>query len=166
MALPENWHIRVIQLLSLPGLLLAYFLYLYHQGILIDVCQPTAFFDCGQVSGPQSPYATIGPIPIAFLGIIGYVSIFLLTWLQDWSTLVDDYMPELMLGMTGIAFLFTLWLTALELFVIHAFCQYCVYSAIIVTFMFVLAVLNLRKFRRTSPTAHEESVEESVLETR
>lgn len=161
MTLPENWHIRVIQLLAVPGLLLAYFLYLYHDGLLIGVCQPSAFFDCGQVSGPESPYAAIGPIPVALLGLIGYAGIFLLTWLQDWVDLVDEYMPELMVAVTGLAFLFTLWLTALELLVIHAFCQYCVYSAVIVTVMFVLALLNLRSFRR----AASEPGDEPLLKT-
>lgn len=147
MTLPENWHIRVIQLLAVPGTLLAYFLYLYHEGSLIGVCLPSAIWDCGQVSGPNAPYASIGPLPVALIGLIGYLFIFLLAWLQDWVPLVDEYLPELMVGVTGLAFLFTLGLTALEAFVIHAWCQYCVYSAIIITIMFVLAILYLRRNR-------------------
>lgn len=148
MSLPEDWQVRVIQLLAVPGLLIAYFLYLYHESYLIGVCEPNQLFDCGQVSGPNSPWASIGPVPIALIGLVGYVVIFLTTWLQDWIDFVDDYMPELMLALTGIAFLFTLGLTLLEALVIHAFCQYCVYSAVIVLVMFILSISYLRARKR------------------
>lgn len=148
MSLPEDWQVRVIQLLAVPGLLIAYFLYLYHESYLIGVCEPNQLFDCGQVSGPNSPWASIGPVPIALIGLLGYVVIFLTTWLQDWIDFVDDYLPELLLALIGIAFLFTLGLTLLEALVIHAFCQYCVYSAVIVLVMFVLALSYLRARKR------------------
>lgn len=148
MSLPEDWQVRVIQLLAVPGLLIAYFLYLYHESYLIGVCEPNQLFDCGQVSGPNSPWASIGPVPIALIGLVGYVFIFATTWLQDWIHFVDDYMPELLLALTGIAFLFTLGLTLLEALVIHAFCQYCIYSAVIVLVMFILAISYLRARKR------------------
>lgn len=148
MSLPDDWQVRVIQLLTIPGLLLAYFLYLYHESYLIGVCEPSALFDCGQVSGPTSPWSAIGSIPIALIGLVGYAVIFLTTWLQDWIDFVDDYMPELMIALTGFAFIFTLGLTLLEAFVIHAFCQYCVYSAVVVLAMFILAISYLRASKR------------------
>ena len=40
--------------------------------------------------------------------------------------------------------LFSLWLTWLELFVIHAICTYCVISAVLVTILFVISLLDLR----------------------
>jgi uncharacterized membrane protein len=64
--------------------------------------------------------------------------------LQDWWALVDDYIPEIMVGLTGLAFLFSLGLTSLELFVIHAICRYCIISAVLVTVMFVLSIAYLR----------------------
>jgi uncharacterized membrane protein len=51
-----------------------------------------------------------------------------------------------MVGLTGFAFLFSLGLTALELFVIHEICRFCVISAVIITVMFVLAITYLRSF--------------------
>ncbi|MCA9978366.1 MAG: hypothetical protein KC413_21545, partial [Anaerolineales bacterium] len=63
---------------------------------------------------------------------------------RDWLPILDDYLPELMLGTTALAFLFTLWLTALEIFVIHAVCRYCVVSAVIITVMFGLSISYLR----------------------
>ena len=51
-----------------------------------------------------------------------------------------------MVGLTGLAFLFTLGLTALEIFVIHAICRFCVVSAVIITIMFILSISYLRSF--------------------
>ncbi|MCA9934360.1 MAG: vitamin K epoxide reductase family protein [Ardenticatenaceae bacterium] len=141
----EKWQIRFIQLLAVAGMLVAFFLYLFHEGSLVGVCSASGWDDCGQVSGPDAPYAAIGPIPVALIGLVGYVFIFLLTWLQDWLPIIEDYMPELMIGTTALAFLFTLGLTGLELFVIHAICRYCVISAVIVTIMFALSVSYLRE---------------------
>ena len=146
MAVPKDWPLRVIQLLAVPGMLVAYYLYLYHSGSLFTTCTVNDFFDCGQVSGPGSPYASIGPIPVALIGLVGYATIFLVIWLKDWIGFISDNLPELVMGLVGLAFLFTLGLTALEMFVIHAFCQYCLYSAAIVLTMLVLALYHL--FRR------------------
>lgn len=140
----QDWQLRLIQLLSVPGMLLAYYLYLFHEGVLVSGCAVGGWFDCGQVSGPGATYASIGPVPVAFIGLTGYAVIFLLTWLRDWEHPLMDYLPEIMLTVTSIALLFTLGLTALELFVIHAFCQYCVVSAVFVVILFGLSVSYLR----------------------
>ena len=139
-----DWQIRLIQLLSVPGMLLAYYLLLFHEGVLVSGCAVGGWFDCGEVSGPGAPYASIGPIPVALIGLIGYGLIFLLTWLRDWDFALLDYLPEVMVGVTGFAFLFSLVLTGLELFAIGAFCQYCVVSAVLVTVLFGLSLSYLR----------------------
>lgn len=139
----QYWQVRIIQLQSVFGLLISFYLYLFHEGVLIVGCTGSGWDDCGSVSGPFSPYSAIGPIPIAAIGFVGYLAIFMVIWLMDWD-LVGQYLPELIIALTGLAFLFSLGLTGLELFVIHAFCRYCVISAINVTIMFVLAILYLR----------------------
>lgn len=148
MTLQKDWPVRFIQLLAVPGMLVAYYLYLYHSGSLYTTCTVNDLFDCGQVSGPGSPYASIGPIPVALIGLVGYAVIFLLVWLQDWINLIEDNLPELIFAVVGLAFLFTLGLTLLELIVIHAFCQYCLYSAAIVLIMFILAITYLLRSRQ------------------
>ena len=148
MNLPKNWQALVIQLLTVPGTLVAYYLLLYHNGVLFTTCTVNDFFDCGQVSGPGSPYSSIGPIPVALIGLLGYGAIFLVVWLSNWSSSIDEYLPELLAGLVGLAFIFTLGLTVLELAVIHAFCQYCLYSAAIVLVMFVLAISFIISQRR------------------
>lgn len=148
MTLHDDWQIRIIQLISVAGIVVAFYLLLFHNGSLIAVCSESGWDDCGAVSGPDAPYSSVGPIPVALIGLVGYVGIFLVTWLKDWLPALDDYVPEIMIGMTGLAFLFSLWLTALELFVIHALCRYCVVSAVFVTIMFILSISYLRAVNR------------------
>lgn len=154
MARVDNWQLRVIQLLAIPGMLLAYYLLLYHNGDLVVVCRSGGWEDCGLVSGPDAPYSSIGPVPVALIGLIGYLTIFLLIWLKDWVAGIDVYIPELMLGLTGLAFLFSLGLTVLEAFVIGAFCRYCLISAAIVTIMFILSISYLRQVNNENEAAY------------
>jgi uncharacterized membrane protein len=146
----ERWQVRLIQLLSLPGLLVAYYLLLYHNGTLVTTCRTGTWEDCGLVSGPNAPYSSIGPIPVALIGLVGYAVIFLLTWLPDWLPALRRYLPELLVGTIGLALLFTAGLTALEIFVIHAVCRYCLVSAAIIIVMFVLALSYLRSENRAA----------------
>lgn len=159
--IPQNWQARLIQLLALPGLIVSYFLLLYHNGNLIAVCSPSGWDDCGVVSGPEAPYAQIGPVPVALIGFVGYVVIFLLTWLPAWLPWLKAYLPELLIATIGLALLFTAGLTALELFVIHAVCRYCLISAAIILLMFILAVSYLRSANREVDVSDKEGRDET-----
>ena len=46
-----------------------------------------------------------------------------------------------LVGLSGFGFLFSLFLSYLELFVIHAICTWCMISAVLMTFIFVLSML-------------------------
>ena len=150
---PQDWQLRLVQLLSVPGLMLSFYLWLYHNGDLIAACSGNGWDDCGAVSGPDAVYSSIGPIPVALIGLLGYAVIFLIIWLSDWLPRLDDYLPEVMVGLTGVAFLFSLALTALEIFVIHAFCRYCVISAVIATIMLVLSISYLRAINKVGESS-------------
>jgi len=153
---PADWQVRLIQLLAVPGLLVAFYLLLYHHGDLVNVCRPSGWDDCGKVSGPGAPYSSIGPIPVALIGLLGYALIFLVSWLKDWWSLLDDYLPEIMAALTGFAFLFSLGLAGLEVFVIEAICRFCVLSALIVTIMLLLSISYLRAVNRAEMISDDQ----------
>lgn len=155
----ENWQARIIQLLAVPGMLLSFYLLLYHNGVILEVCRASGWEDCGLVSGPNAPYSAIGPVPVALIGFVGYAAIFMVTWLAPWSNLFERYQPELLLGLTGIAFAISLGLTGLEVFVLHAFCRYCLVSAGIVSVMLVLAISFLRVANRAGSEDEGEAAE-------
>jgi uncharacterized membrane protein len=140
----RDWQVRLIQLLAVPGLLIAFYLLLYHNGDLIAACSGSGWDDCGSVSGPDAPYSAIGPIPVALIGLLGYAVIFLLTWIGESLGVIEDVLPELLVGIVGVALLFSIGLTALEIFVIKALCRYCIVSAVIIMIMFGLSVSYLR----------------------
>lgn len=153
---PTDWQVRLIQLLAVPGLIIAFYLLLFHNGNLVEACRPSGWDDCGKVSGPDAPYSSIGPIPVALIGLVGYALIFLVSWLKDWWPLLDDYSAEIMVALTGFAFLFSLGLTGLELFVIEAICRFCVLSALIITIMLALSISYLRAVNRAGEFLDDE----------
>ena len=57
-------------------------------------------------------------------------------------------LTNLLVYVTGAGLLFSLWLTYLELFVIHALCRWCLGSAAMTLVLFLLALWDRRAERR------------------
>jgi uncharacterized membrane protein len=83
----------------------------------------------------SSQWSEVAGIPVALLGLIGYIGILgsLLAPDREESRLAT-------MGLTLIGFAFSGYLTYRELFSIHAICEWCVSSAVILTILFVCAV--------------------------
>ena len=94
--------------------------------------------DCGTVQ--QSDYATIGPIPIAILGMSMYGAIAALSLLRRQKlsrrSLERATIASWTITLTGL--LYAAYLTYVELWVIDAICQWCVASAIVTLIVFTL----------------------------
>ncbi len=111
------------------------------------VGQPGApAIDCGFVQ--NSAYARIVGIPVALLGFVGYLAILLLWIFQDRAAFLREYSHALIFGLALFGFLFSLYLTYAELFLIYAICTWCVASAILMTLVFVIATIRLVLFMR------------------
>src|ERR1700730_9295730 len=82
-----------------------------------------------------SAYSHLAGVPVALMGLIGYVSILLLLLLTESGTT-----RFAAVGVTAIGFGFSAYLTDRELFSIHAICEWCVSSAVIMTVLVCLAV--------------------------
>lgn len=125
-------------LLALIGLGIATYLAYVETQFATAVCGPVG--DCNAVQ--SSAYARLfGVLPIGALGALGYAAILLAwawnRWRSDW---LADYAPLAIFGMTVFGSLFSLYLTFLEPFVIHAVCAWCLSSAVIMTLLMLLAV--------------------------
>lgn len=130
---PPNWLLMLAPLLALVGLSVAAYLAYVETQAATAVCGPVG--DCNAVQ--QSPYARIAGVPIGLIGVIGYTLI-LAVWL--WGRRGDDRAWTVLLGLTAIGVVFSIYLTYLELFVIQAVCLWCLSSAIISTLLFLAAV--------------------------
>ncbi len=102
------------------------------------LCGPVG--DCNAVQ--SSPYAKLfGFLPIGILGAIGYIAI-LIAWL--WRRFRKDTLSNFagpaMYAMALFGTLFSIYLTYLELFVIHAVCIWCLSSAVIITALMLLSL--------------------------
>jgi uncharacterized membrane protein len=122
----------VALVLSLLGIAIAgYLTYVHYEG-LSPVCTTGG---CERVQA--SSYSEIGQIPVALLGLIGYVVI-----LASLAVRGDvGRAATFMLTLAGFAF--SLYLTYLELFVIDAICQWCVASAVVMAALLVAATIRL-----------------------
>jgi uncharacterized membrane protein len=107
------------------------------------------FGTCAAVA--QSDYAWIAGIPVAFLGLLGYVALTLISafWLRVGNRF--DVWPLLAIwgiGVAGVAY--SAYLTYVELFVIDAVCIWCVTSAAIMTVIFLASTAGLLTLGRDS----------------
>ena len=121
---------RVMLVLSLIGLGVATYLTIIHYAGINPAC--TAGQSCVKVQ--TSTWSKLDGIPVALLGLIGYIGITI-------SLLVPDREESRLatLGLTLVGFAFSGYLTYRELFSIHAICEWCASSAVILTILFLCA---------------------------
>jgi uncharacterized membrane protein len=85
----------------------------------------------------SSSYARLGGIPVALLGLVGYLAIAA-------ALLAPGERARLAAAALAVSgFGFSAYLTYLELFVIDAICQWCVASAVLLTLLSVITVWRL-----------------------
>ena len=117
--------------LALAGLGVATYLTVIHYAGINPAC--TAGQACIKVQTSQ--WSKLAGVPVALLGLLGYIGILgtLLAPDRDQTRLAT-------LGLTVIGFGFSAYLTYRELFSIHAVCEWCASSAVILTVLVVLAI--------------------------
>lgn len=92
-------------------------------------CSINEHWDCGIVN--HSPFAMIGPIPVAVLGIAGYILMGALAFRRSY---------RLLLVPTFAGLSFSLYLANIEKNVLGVWCIYCVISLGIISLMSLLTL--------------------------
>jgi uncharacterized membrane protein len=137
----QTW---AIPILSLIGLGVATYLAYVEISHIEAVCGPVG--ECNIVQ--SSPYAQILGIPIAVLGMLNYLAIGAL-WAGQKSP-ISQWANLSVLGLVGLTLFgafFSIYLTCLELFVIHAICAWCLTSAVATTTLMLLVIVPVTRSR-------------------
>ncbi len=110
----------------------SYLTYVHYAGLKV-LCLSSGGCETVQASS----YAKLAGIPVAVLGLAGYVFILISLAIRD------DIGRALGFGLALIGFLFSAYLTYRELFTIKAICQWCVSSAVLMTLVLILTATRL-----------------------
>ena len=127
----------VAALLALLGIADALYLTIEH--VTGQSVKCTIISGCSAVL--SSPYAVVAGIPLAAVGGAAYFTVFSLAILALFGY---RFAGKLLLPLVGAMFLVTLWLIYLQAFVIREFCQYCLFSALIIPTLLVVVFFSRR----------------------
>ena len=131
-------------LLSLLGLFVAAYLYLYKIGRIGTLACGTGGCETVQAS----EWSRFHGVEVALIGVLGYAALLVVSLISLQPQLAGRRWPAAILAaLAGGGVGFTAYLTYLELFVIHAICQWCVGSAVIAVSLFVVSLLDWRAGR-------------------
>ena len=131
--------------LSLAGLFISAYLYLYKIGKIGALACGTG--GCETVQ--WSPWSRVAGIEVSLIGLLGYAALLVVSLVSLQHAQSFRRGPtQLLAALSGIAVFFTIYLTYLELFVIHAICRWCVASGVIIVGIFLVSLLDLRRLKR------------------
>ena len=122
------------------GLADSLYLTWYHYDPAVRACLASG--GCETVNG--SRFATLGGVPVAVIGVAGYLVIAAALAARRWGPVTARRAAgyaTFALAAAGTAF--SLYLTAIEAFVLHAYCGWCLVSAGLVTAAYLIASVDL-----------------------
>ncbi len=135
----DKWIYRSSVALSVLGLLVSIYMTIYKLTENPNMCLGNG--GCSKVN--SSIYSEVNGIPVAVVGIAGYLVILVLLLLENRIDFLKNNGTMALFGLALIGFLFTIYLIYVELALIHALCPFCVTSQITMTILFILSVIRL-----------------------
>ncbi len=135
--------------LSVLGIALASYQTYKHYTLGPSFCDVNEVISCDVVN--RSSYSEVFGVPVALLGAIGYFAFLVLSLLLirdiDFSkfhkTLRTRDVYYFVFLLVAAGFMFSMYLTYIELYVLHAICPLCVVSALMITTILILSVTAL-----------------------
>ena len=127
----------LIAILSAGGVIVSSVsLYHHYSRSPTSYCDFGETFNCDIVN--RSTYSTISGVPVALIGVMGYVGLLLLsTFYRD-----NRDTPKILMAASLAGFIFALYLTYIEKFVLAAWCILCLSSLALIFCITVLASLS------------------------
>jgi uncharacterized membrane protein len=136
-----NRRLIAIAALAASGVAISFYLLTIHWGWWQAVC----FLEGSKCEAVNlSRYSELLGIPVALLGALAYLAIIAASVMIARKMYVDQARIGLFfIAAIGVAF--SAYLTSIEAFVLHQYCEWCVLSAILVTAIAILSALELRQ---------------------
>lgn len=131
----------VVIFLGILGFLLA--LWISHKKKKKEpmVCPLTG--ECGEVI--NSRYATFLGIDLTHIGMTYYAIIAVVyTLMLDWSLLASPEVIFIVLAVTTVAFLFSLYLIGIQAFILKRWCTWCLFSASLCALIFIVTISGIQ----------------------
>jgi uncharacterized membrane protein len=132
---------QVIIALSVLGLLVAIYMTVFKLTNNEKMCIGSGGCSIVNASG----YSEVYGIPVAVFGVLGYLSILALLYLETKPGFFQTNGSMLLFAVTLAGFLFTVWLVYVEVALIKAYCPFCITSQISMTIIFILTVIRVIK---------------------
>ncbi len=138
--------LKLILLCATVGVALSAYSFAHHyQFVSGALCDINATFNCDIVN--RGPFSEIGGVPVSLMGLVGYGFLFVAAMLRLRQP-HDRSIVNFLVIASGGAFLFALYLTGIEAFVLHAWCVMCMSSQAAITVIFASSLWLFRHQRR------------------
>ena len=137
----DKWLYRLSWALAILGLLVSIYMTIFKLTENPNMCLGNG--GCSTVN--NSKYAEIYGIPVAVVGMGGYLVILLLLLFERRVSFLSENGTLVVFGLALIGFLFTVYLIYVELALLHALCPFCVTSQVTMTILFILSIIRLAR---------------------
>ena len=132
----------IVAALALAGIFIGLYLTLYKLGVIGELSCSVG--SCETVN--TSEWAVFLGFPVAAWGVFFYLDVFAFALAGTMARFEEaPLISWLLVVWSGVGFLFSAWLTYLEVAVIEAICMWCVISALLVTAILVFSLADLRE---------------------
>lgn len=135
----DKWLYRISVILVVIGLLVSVYMTIYKVTSNDALCLGSG--DCSTVNA--SRYSEVYGIPVATVGIAGYLAILLTHWYEQRDKFFEKNGPMLIFGLALAGFLFTLYLIYVEFAILRAYCPFCLASQSAMTLIFIISIFRL-----------------------
>jgi uncharacterized membrane protein len=139
----DTFYILSIALVVLGLIISGYLSYVKLTEVPMVCVQGSDIFNCEVVQ--NSAYSRIAGIPIAWFGFAVYVALFILLSLQNRIPFLKENGILVVFGITLFAWLYSMYLVYLQFFVLQALCPWCLAHEAVMTVLFIVSCLRLRK---------------------
>ncbi len=145
--------VNAIVIMSAIGFAISTYSFLHYSAFTSGaVCNLSDTFSCDVVN--RGPFASIGGIPVSVIGMAGYAFLFVTALLRRKHP-EEKPLGAIMILATTVGFLFSLYLTFIEAFVLQAYCILCLTSFFIMLLIMIVSFwLHSENERQGFLTAH------------